>query len=73
MRLGVMLALPPEKNRQNCQFCKAEAEDNIRCANCNKFLAVLLSWPYKIICPRCKTVRKRGTLPQHRFKSPGDH
>ena len=60
MRQGVMLALPPEMPRQTCAFCKTSVEKEPRCRGCDKLLAVLISTPYELVCPRCKLRRTVG-------------
>jgi HK97 family phage portal protein len=37
------------------------SSDGVRCPNCNKLLAEHLTPPYKMVCPRCKTVAENVT------------
>ena len=57
MRLGAMNLIPPEALDQLCIFCKSQREIKPRCTNCNKLLAIMLSSPYHVRCPRCKLQR----------------
>jgi Zn finger protein HypA/HybF involved in hydrogenase expression len=40
-----------------------------RCWRCDKALAVFLTRPWQVICPRCKATNKRDTLAQDNPKS----
>ena len=59
MGLGTMSMMPPEAPYIRCVFCKSVREIKPRCEGCGKLLAIVLSSPYSISCPRCK-LRRTG-------------
>jgi Zn finger protein HypA/HybF involved in hydrogenase expression len=42
----------------------ANADAAPRCWRCDKALAVFLTRPWQVICPRCKATNKRDALAQ---------
>ena len=71
MPIGTINHSPPEAKRKLCVFCKAESETYPRCEGCGKLLALKLSSPYSIVCPRCKLIRSTGPQTQPSFEPLG--
>ena len=55
-----MSQIPPEMPEERCVFCKTSVEIEPRCRQCGKLLALAVSTPYDLQCPRCKLRRTVG-------------
>jgi Zn finger protein HypA/HybF involved in hydrogenase expression len=47
-----------------CEQQPVNADATPRCWRCDKALAVFLTRPWRVICPRCKATNQRDALAQ---------